>query len=183
MSRGSKYSDQQRKEAVREYAACGSLAKVSESIGVSRRTLSGWRSSPWWDELTKELCHDGQVVKPNHMTHTRGPLVETGSGYSDSQRREACLLYSIEGVMTRVSRALNIPQQTLSEWKNHSDWWPELTAEVRSEKEDHIAAQLTKIVELASAETIDRLENGDVYVHQGEITRAPIKAKDTGHKH
>ena len=88
-------------------------------------------------------------------------------------------MYSIEGVMTKVSRALNIPQQTLSEWKNHSDWWPELTAEVRSEKEDHIAAQLTKIVERANEETIDRLENGDVYVHQGEITRAPIKAKDS----
>ena len=37
-----------------------------------------------------------------------GELVHTGSKYSDAQRREACLLYSIEGVMTKVSSTLNM---------------------------------------------------------------------------
>ena len=39
-------------------------------------------------------------------------------------------------------------------------------------------AGLGRIVDKAISETEDRLENGDVYVHQGQITRAPVKAKD-----
>ena len=176
MSQGSKYNDEIRREAVLKYAECGSLAEVSEAIGVPRKTLSDWKRSDWWDQITAELhgeLHGELVGEP----HTPGPLVEAGSSYTDTQRREACLLYSIEGNMVRVSKVLNIPRPTLQGWKE-SDWWVELTDVLRTEKDDHIEAQLSKIVDLANKETIDRLENGDVFVHQGEIIRAPIKAKD-----
>ena len=81
--------------------------------------------------------------------------------------------------MTKVSRALHIPLQTLYGWKNHSDWWPELTEQVRLETEDHIKSQLSKVVELANANTIERLEKGDVQYVQGKKKLVPMKGKES----
>ena len=53
-----------------------------------------------------------------------------------------------------------------------------VSAQVRGEKEAEVIAGLGRVVDKAIAETEDRLEHGDVYVHQGQITRAPVKAKD-----
>ena len=115
--------------------------------------------------------------KVNARKRSVSELVESGSSYTDDQRREACLMYSITGVMTKVSSALNIPKQTLYGWKNHSDWWPELTEQVRLETEDHIKSQLSKVVELANANTIERLEKGDVQYVQGKRVHVPVKAQ------
>jgi hypothetical protein len=79
--------------------------------------------------------------------------------------------------MSKVSKSLGIPEPTLSQWKN-SDWWVSLTVEVQTEKQDEIAAGLSRIAKKALSETEDRLENGDVFVNQGQVTRAPVKAKE-----
>ena len=174
VAQGSKYDDEIRRKAVLKYSQCGSLAEVSEATGVPRKTLSDWRRSAWWDQL--EVRHnDGEVVSVGEPQRP----VQSGSSYTDDQRREACLLYSITGVMTRVSSALNIPIQTLYGWKNHSDWWPTLIEEVRLEKEDHIKANLTQIVELSTANTIERLEKGDVQYVQGKRKLVPMKGKES----
>ncbi len=181
VSKGSKYTDEDRRRAVSEYASTGALSSVSATTGISRRTLADWLKSEWWGRLTAELRHeDGELISTGEpITHTSERLVQCGSAYTDSQRREACLLYSIEGVMTRVSRALNIPLQTLYGWKNQSSWWPELTEQVRLETEDHIKSQLSKVVELANANTIERLEKGDVQYIQGKKKFVPMKGKES----
>ena len=106
-----------------------------------------------------------------------GDLVHAGSEYSDEDRRAAALTYAIHGNIQKVSRSLNIPATTLYDWRE-SEWWESVSIEVRSEKEDEIVAGLGRIAEKAISETEDRLENGDVYVAQGKVTRAPVKAKD-----
>jgi hypothetical protein len=104
-------------------------------------------------------------------------LVGPGSKYTDEDRRAAALSYAVHGIMSKVSRSLGIAETTLSLWKK-SDWWESLTDEVRTEKQDIILAGLSRIAEKAISETEDRLDNGDVYVSQGQITRAPVKAKE-----
>ncbi len=104
-------------------------------------------------------------------------LVGPGSKYSDEDRRQAVLEYAIYGSFTRVAKSMDIPRQTLSAW-GRTDWWKPLLSEVEHEKNTEIAAGLGRIVEKAISETEDRLENGDVYVAQGKVTRAPVKAKD-----
>lgn len=67
-------------------------------------------------------------------------MVKTGSKYTDIQRKEAAVQYAITGLMSKVSTDLDIPESTLCQWKNGSDWWDKLIEEVRSEKADeHIA--------------------------------------------
>jgi len=104
-------------------------------------------------------------------------LVGGGSKYTDQDRRQAVLEYAIYGSFTRVAKSMDIPRQTLSAWKR-TDWWEPLLSEVQQEKNDQIVAGLGRIAEKAILETEDRLENGDVYVAQGKVTRAPVKAKD-----
>ena len=98
--------------------------------------------------------------------------------YTDTDHRAAVLEYLIKGNQASVSRSLDIPEPTLCDWRK-SDWWDELTEEFRIQKKDQIEAELTQIIEKANAETIDRLENGDVYVYQGRPMRAPMKGRDT----
>ena len=91
--------------------------------------------------------------------------------YSQEIKNEAAIQYAIKGVMSHVSRALDIPEPTLCEWKR-SDWWLALTEEVRSEKSDeHIAryqSLTTKALEAAD-DGIDKLKGKT-------LTAADIKA-------
>lgn len=66
-------------------------------------------------------------------------LVGQGSKYTDDQRREAAVQYAIEGSLRSVERSLNIPNQTLNDWRK-SEWWDSIVVQVRAENQDkHIA--------------------------------------------
>lgn len=104
-------------------------------------------------------------------------LVPTGSRYTDEQRRQAVMEYAICGVMSHVSRNLNIPEPALCQWKQ-SDWWESLSKEVQTPKEEHILAQYTEITTKAGEVVMDRLENGDVRLVGGERVRVPVSARD-----
>ena len=112
------------------------------------------------------------------MSKLENRAITKRRSYTDSDHRAAVIEYLIKGNQAAVSRSLDIPEPTLCEWRK-SDWWVELTEEFRSEKKEQIEAEFTRIIEKANAETIDRLENGDVYVYQGKAMRAPMKGKDT----
>ena len=55
VERGSKYTDQQRREAVVEYGIHGNMTKVAEVTGIPETTLAGWKNhSDWWVTLLAE---------------------------------------------------------------------------------------------------------------------------------
>ena len=91
-------------------------------------------------------------------------MVGNTSPYTDVQRREAAAQYAVEGVMTIVSKTQNIPETTLAHWKNKTEWWDEIVAEVRSLNQDeHISLyqKLTKKSLDKASEAIDSL-NGEL---------------------
>ncbi|EFP65996.1 hypothetical protein HMPREF1004_02221 [Ralstonia pickettii] len=80
--------------------------------------------------------------------------------------------------MRRTAEATGIPVRTLYDWQK-TDWWETLVAQVRTEMEGEIDATLSKMIQLALAATMDRLENGDyVVTAKGEIVRKPVSARD-----
>ena len=109
---------------------------------------------------------------------TMSELVGKGSKYTDEQRRQAVLEYAIYGSLTKVSKSMGIPRQTLSEWKRSADWWERVYGEIQHEKEQHILAQHTAIVTKVGEEIQDRLEHGDTQIVQGEKVKVPVKARD-----
>ena len=52
---GSKYSDQDRRQAAMEYAIHGTLSKTSEHTGIPERTLYDWKESEWWLDAVNDL--------------------------------------------------------------------------------------------------------------------------------
>lgn len=108
-------------------------------------------------------------------------MVQRGSKYSDEDRRRAVLEYALSGSITKVAKSMGIPKRTLNDWKK-TDWWDELTAKVRHEKNDQILAAEEQILELALRELVDRLENGDtqlVRTKDGiQMHKVPVKAKE-----
>ena len=104
-----------------------------------------------------------------------------GSKYDNQQRIEAAAYYMVHGSLTKTAKACGIPLTTLYDWKQ-SEWWPELSEQVRIEKEAEFQAGFSRIVSSAIGEIEDRLEHGDVRLvktKEGyEEKRVPISAKD-----
>ena len=90
-----------------------------------------------------------------------GELVQGRSKYSDEDRRRAVVEFCTNGVMTRVSDATGIANTTLTHWKNKSDWWDGLVAQVRNEIGEQILAQNMEIASKAGELVLDSLKNGD----------------------
>ena len=83
-------------------------------------------------------------------------MVPSGSKYSDSQRKEAIVMYAIEGVGSVVSKATGVPESTLCNWLK-TDWANDLLTEVRSANDSRHIAQYSKIVDEAHKITLEKL--------------------------
>ncbi len=55
VSRGSKYTDEQRIGAAVLYAAKGTYSAVVREQGIPKSTLSNWSKADWWDEVVVEV--------------------------------------------------------------------------------------------------------------------------------
>jgi len=91
------------------------------------------------------------------------------------------VFFMVHGSLTKTSKACGIPLTTLFDWKQ-SEWWPELSEQIRSEKESEFQPGLSRIITSAIREIEDRLEHGDVRLVKTkpghEQKRVPISAKD-----
>ena len=78
-------------------------------------------------------------------------MVPTGSKYSDQDRTQAAIQYAITGSLTKTSKTTDIPKGTLHAWKE-SEWWVEITEQVRTENASKHRAQYSKLVDEAQAQ-------------------------------
>ena len=106
------------------------------------------------------------------------PVERTGSQYTTEQRLEAAALYTVLGSDTATAAQLNIPRSTISHWRRECEWWHSYVIAIQQQTRDRTVAQLDKIVELAYSRTLERLSDGDMVLHQGELVAIPVKAKD-----
>ena len=83
-------------------------------------------------------------------------MVPSGSKYSDDIRKQAATLYAVKGVASIVSRDMNIPETTISDWRN-TDWWDDIIVQVRSEKSDEHIAQYNKLIDEGQRIALEKL--------------------------
>ncbi len=55
VSRGSKYTDEQRISAAVIYAAKGTYSAVIREMNIPKSTLSNWSKADWWDDVLVEV--------------------------------------------------------------------------------------------------------------------------------
>ena len=65
----SKYTDDQRRQAVVEYCVNGLMTKVSESTGIPETTLATWKNNTdWWDDLVVSVRSEiNEVILAQNM--------------------------------------------------------------------------------------------------------------------
>ena len=164
---GSQYTNDQRRAVIADYVVTGNISKTAKMNDLPRTTVTGWVQSEWGKDLTVKIRHSDEqapatiLSKPNGNTIGTDISVERGSKYTNQQRREAVVEYGIHGNMTKVAEVTGIPETTLAYWKNKTDWWVTVFAEVCSEISDRILPQNLEIAERANERVLDSLANGD----------------------
>jgi len=58
ISKGSKYTDEQRTEAAIQYAVSENMKSVAKTIGIPRTTLVGWKKAEWWDTAVTSVRNE-----------------------------------------------------------------------------------------------------------------------------
>ena len=61
-SQGSYYTDEERRQAVLNYAVLGNIKKVADNTGIPANTIYEWRNNAeWWDVLLQEVQEQKQA--------------------------------------------------------------------------------------------------------------------------
>lgn len=98
--------------------------------------------------------------------------------YSEVEKLRAVATYIGLGKLSAVSTELNIPYDTLKDWKV-KDWWKTYERQIKNEENAALSAKFRKIVNKVQEQILERLDNGDHHLTKdGEIVRVPVKARD-----
>lgn len=124
------------------------------------------------------LSDNKSKAKKKSPVKKKDPGVGTGH-YSDAQKMDLVKSFLVTGNLMASAASLNIPYVTAKHWKK-SEWWQELTSDLKTEDRVVLSDKLKKIVNKSLAITEDRLENGDFIYDQktGEMIRKPVSMKD-----
>lgn len=101
-----------------------------------------------------------------------------GTTWNLEDKLQAAIGYAITGTCKGAEEYSNIPHRTIRDWLD-KEWFQELLAEARAEKQDELDGRWTGILHRASEKLFERLEKGDPYLtRQGTVEYVPVKVKD-----
>lgn len=107
----------------------------------------------------------------------RPKLARNPKYFSQEKKVDAVTLYAVYGDLDEVSRLTDVPVATLRLWKQEP-WWIEIIKQVYVEQNENLSSRISATLDKALIQLNDRLENGDVYITQGGVSkRKPIDAK------
>lgn len=98
--------------------------------------------------------------------------------YTDKDRLETVKLYLATGNMSYVARVMEMPRETLKEWRG-KEWWKDYETELKNEKSVKLASKLSKLADQGIEIIENRMSEGDYILNQktGELMKKPIDAK------
>lgn len=132
------------------------------------------RTESVYPEAPKHKKHD---LRPNK--YDLADLYSSKARYTADEKLAAVLAYVMTGSVRGVVRLTGFKQQTISDWKNNSSWWPDAYMAVKQQKQEEIDGGLTTIIHAASGEILDRIMNGDEILDKnGDKCRIKIKGKE-----
>ena len=136
---GSKYTDDQRMQALLLYAIKGTGSAVSKETGIPQTTISGWRREEWWNEKLAEVRNEKQDL----YIAKYGELIEEGTRIAleklpEASARDAMIIAATANDKLRL--ALNQPtsisstsstmQALMDQFRELSSKWDEKQANV-----------------------------------------------------
>ena len=99
--------------------------------------------------------------------------------WKESKRIEAVTTYLALGNMAETSRVINVPLETLKDWKTQ-DWWKTYVEDIQSESNVATDKKISKIIDKALDLLIDRMDEGNYQYDQarGKLVKVPLNAQD-----
>ena len=87
---GSKYTDDQRKQAAMQYAVDGLLSKIEQQQGIPQQTLSDWKQTEWWVEIVSEV----RLQKEGELDAKLTKLIDNSYDYALDELEKGYVTYS-----------------------------------------------------------------------------------------
>lgn len=99
--------------------------------------------------------------------------------WADSKKYEAITVFIATGSLTQTALQTKIPFETLKKWRK-SEWWADKIKELQEEDYSRLDAKISKTIDKALDELIDRVEKGDSMYdpRTGKIVKVPAKMRD-----
>ena len=93
-----------------------------------------------------------------------------GKKYSDETKEKAFALYAVSGNIAEVSKAINVPANTISTWIKNKP--PDKFDELRDEKKRDFIEKASEIIDIALARLQNELEDSEKDIPVNQLTTA-----------
>lgn len=99
--------------------------------------------------------------------------------WPETKKVEALTYWLATKNLTETSMTTGVPYETLQKWKA-SDWWKDKQKQLEGDELDQLDKKLSKAVDRALDNLIDRIENGESMYdpRTGEVRKVPAKLRD-----
>lgn len=119
---------------------------------------------------------------PAELLRVTGEALPTNGGcahmYPISARWAAVVAWSVTGNAEKASALCGVPAAAINDWRNNAAWWGDFQDHAARLKRSEMDGRMQGLLERALDQVADRLENGDISLHQGVTVRHPVKARD-----
>ena len=161
---GSKYTDEDRRNAAMLYAIKGTLTAVEKDTGISKGTLHGWKSSDWWDTVIQQVRTENEAMYRSRFHNLVDQATDQAlAKLPDASAQQAMTIAAIAYDKLRLS--LNLPTSISG---NHS-----------TEAMNKLAQQFRELSDTYKARSVNVVsENGAPQIEGGE---GQIPSDENGH--
>ena len=160
---GSKYTDDQRKEAAVQYAIKGSLSAIERDLDIPRTTMVAWKQSDWWHEVVDEVRHenkDAHISRYDELTREAQDLALDGLRSLDADDLKASDIKSlIIGACASTDKS-RLLQGLATSIRNDSDTVKSLAAQFAKIRQDQHRIE-NSVVSTQSGESEPTTSKGD----------------------
>ena len=170
---GSKYTDEDRRNAAMLYAIKGTLTAVEKDTGISKGTLHGWKSSDWWDTVIQQVRTENEAMYRSRFHNLVDQATDQAlAKLPDATAQQAMTIAAIAYDKLRLS--LNLPT-SISGNTGTAEAMNKLMGQFRELSETYKARNINVV----SEDGAPQIEGGGGQIRSDENGHDPISPAAT----
>lgn len=156
-SQGSRYSDEERRQAVIQYAIHGSCSKVAELTEIPESTLGNWKDQPWFQSMLGDLR-----ARTSDRFHARAEaLIEEHFDQLEDRLKNGDTVLTKQGTTTIPVRARDLVFSFAVLFDKRQILMRQPTSITGRARGEEVAEELTAWLRSQKARVIDAPQDGN----------------------
>lgn len=138
-----------------------------------------------WYEKIKDKLPSKEELEINPEWFTPPPLVNNEIapsgpvGYSTELKINVCICYTYCGNLYKTAKIFDISPQTITNWKQKSSWWKQVSKEAKRALNESLEANFTEMMHKGAEQMLERLETGNpVVTDKGLIINRDLTSQE-----